>query len=240
MRPAHANAGAQVRRRRLGTMWRGLLALLVSLHAGVAQGEEASAQPTAVPGWVRVDMDNYGMQVWFGATHRWRGLDIVSDVYLVDTNAEIDIGAAWTVGESLTLLGVVGPTFDFSTTDYIGTVFEMDAYLTAGPWYLESWDGAYLAVEAKDTYGPSYLYTRTFLLRSLNDVLAVGPHAELALSLEDADGHSRLTSLALGGAGQVAYGDSNTLLVFLGYETREATKGGGAGIAGRVTFLREW
>jgi hypothetical protein len=196
------------------------------------------AEAPQVTGYMRVDTDKYGTQFWFGATHPWRGIGIASDVYLVGQTAEIDVGPALAVGENLTLSPMAGVTLDFGTTSLTGIVPQFYVYLTAGRWYLESWETAFLPLG--DEHGTSYFSDRTFLLCSLSDALALGPHAELSLDLEDTGADSRLSSLAVGAAAQLAYGGDNTLLLFLGYETREGARAGGDGLAGRVTFVRAW
>lgn len=203
-----------------------------------ARAQEEAVEPAGVAGYMRVDTDKLGTQIWFGATHQWRSTDIASDVYLVGTTAELDVGPVFPVGQYLAVSPMAGLVLDLGATDLTGIAPQFYVYLTAGRWYLESWETAFIA--ASDEYRPHTFSDRTFLLCSLSDQLALGPHAELSLNLEDTDAASRLTSLALGGAAQLGYGDSNTLLVFAGYETRKDARGGGDGIAGRVTFIREW
>jgi len=218
-------------------------------HNVMAEEEMAEAEEEAsISGWFRTDTDNLGTQIWFGASHTLGGLDIESDIYTVGTTGELDIGPSFTLSEGedmdFSVLPMVGLVFDFGTTDITTLVPQFYTYLTMGDIYFESWVSAFLsslfddnALDTTDTF-----YTRNFLLYSVSDVVAVGPQVEVTLNLEDAGaGVPKLDSLAslmIGGRINLAYGENNTLGLFLGVETEAPDNSDG--ITGRFTFVREW
>ena len=204
-----------------------------------AMAQEEAVEETGVYGFMRVDTDFLGTQIWFGATHQLGTLEINSDIYLVDATGEFDIGPSFPFGENLTLLPMVGIVFDFGSTNVATFVPQFYVYWASGKLYLESWEMVYIGL--RDESPPNSFYDRTFLLYSLSGALSVGPQLELSLNLEDTeDGSDTLTSLAVGPRANLGYGEGNTLGLFLGYETKEEARGENDGIVGRFTFIREW
>jgi hypothetical protein len=56
--------------------------LMVTVNTvGIAQ--EEPTEETDISGYMRVDVDVFGTQIWFGATHPIGGLNIESDIMLV-------------------------------------------------------------------------------------------------------------------------------------------------------------
>lgn len=206
---------------------------LVAVVAARAIG----AQEDTIPGYMRVDADALGTQIWFGAVHPLWGMEVNSDIYLLGTTAELDVGPAFAVGENLTLLPMAGVMLDFAATRLTTVVPQLYLYWGSGPLYLESWEVLYLELQAANT---STFNDRTFLLYSVADALAMGPQVELWYDVEKVAGRDRLSSLALGGRANLAYGAGNTLGLFLGYETVDRARSGGDGVVGRFTFIREW
>lgn len=204
-----------------------------------AMAQEEAVEETGVSGFMRVDTDALGTQLWFGATHQLGSLEMNSDIYLVDATGEFDIGPSFTFGEDLTLLPMVGIVFDFGSTNVPTFIPQFYVYWASGNLYLESWEVVYIGL--KDESAPNSFYDRTFLLYSLSDAFSIGPQVEVSLNLEDTeDGSDTLTSLAVGARANLGYGESNTLGLFLGYETKEEARGENDGIVGRFTFIREW
>lgn len=243
MRKVHSHPAWQSRLFWRGPVWLGVVGVVILIGAVGAMAQEETAEQTEVSGYMRVDTDKYGTQIWFGATHPCRGLDIVSDVFLVNSTAEFDVGPSLSLGEELTLSPMAGLVFDFASTNLTTLAPQLYIYWTANKWYLESWENVYFGL--KDEYRPHYFSDRTFLLYSLSDAFSLGPHAEVSLNLEDTPGDTtggvdKLTSLVVGGVVNLNYGKDNSLMVFLGRETKKEDRDGNDGIAGRVTFIRQW
>jgi hypothetical protein len=228
-----------------------ILALLVLGVTGVtAQETEDAEDDSGISGYFRTDTDAAGTAIWFGATHTLGGLDMVSDIYVVGPTGEFDIGPAFTLTESesssLSINPMVGLVFDFENQNVTTFVPQFYTFLTAGSIYFESWIQAFLNSPFDDEVEDAF-YTRNFVLYSLSDVVSVGPQIEPLIDL-DGD-NSGLTSLPVGGRINLAYGDDNTLGLFLGYELKEDARktmddeGKEVdldGIVGRFTFVRFW
>lgn len=194
----------------------------------------------AVTGWFRVDVDSLGTQLWFGATHQLGGLSVASDIYMVDTFAELDVGLAFTFG-NLALTPMVGVGFDFSTLDMTSLIApQLFSVYSMGSLYFESW--IQLLLNSPFTDGAQdVFYTRNFLLYELSDSFLVGPQIEISANMNESvegAGDSGLASLPIGGRVNLGYGESNTLGIFLGLDTKY--EGDAAGITGRFTFIRTW
>jgi hypothetical protein len=212
---------------------------------GIAQ--EEPTEETDISGYMRVDVDVFGTQIWFGATHPIGGLNIESDIITMGTAAELDVGLSFSILEDLILLPEAGVILDFESMSVPTFVPQFYIYWTLKQLYLESWENVYIGL--KDESDPDSFYNRTFLLYSLNDTFSIGPQAEFSLNLEDTDSvadaksnddSDTLTNLVIGGRINVGYGENNTLSLFLGYETKEEARGDLDGITGRFTFVRNW
>lgn len=232
-----------------------------------APPEDATEEKPPVPGWFRLDSDGYGLQAWVGATHSLGPIDIASDIYVgsgagasgFSPFAELDLGPSFTIGlggdNSLIVTPMAGIVFDWSQKRATSLVApQLYLYLTLGPIYFESWTQTF--VNSVFTEGANNdLYLRDFLLFKLTDHLAIGPHMEATLALNN--DRDTLASLPVQGAVSLNYGHNNTLLLALGYETQEAarqvvvgteTDAEGneldvvreRGVAGRFTFTRLW
>lgn len=218
----------------------------VAPEATVAEEAPAAEEDSAVAGWFRLDTDSLGTQFWLGATHSIGGIDLASDIYVVGSFAEFDIGPAFAFG-NLALTPMVGIGFDFSTTDVttliapqLFTIWQNDSL------YFESWIQGFInSIFAEGTQ--DLAYTRNYLLYKLNGTAAIGPQVEVTYLMNDFEGdmaagidpfEAGVVSLPVGGHVDLAYGKNNTLGLFVGYETK-ATDGVDA-IAGRFTFIRTW
>jgi hypothetical protein len=213
-----------------------------SAGSEAASGDDGAGSSGPVDGsaWFRVDTDNLGTQLWFGATHSLGGLALASDIYVVGTTAQLDIGPALRFG-SLSLTPMLGFAFDFATRDFTSIVPQLyTIWSSDGPLYFESWIQIFLYSPVGDGIA-DLAYTRNFLLYKLDDWFAVGPNVELSFNLRESvegAGDDGLVTMPVGPAVMLGYGKSNTLILFLGYET-QAAEGEGA-LAGRFTFLRYW
>ncbi len=205
-------------------------------------GEEMAAEETSsASGWFRTDTDSLGTQIWVGASHSpsfLGGLSLDTDIYVVGTFGELDVGLGIPVVDSdslsLSFLPMVGIGFDYAAPNGPSSLIapQLFTYLTAGSIYFESWIQGFF--NSPFDYGDDSIYTRNFLLLSLNDTLSVGPQVEVTLDLTNGG----LGSMAPGLRANVAYGENNTLGVFVGFETQKEDED--TGITGRMTFVRTW
>lgn len=227
-----------------------------------AQAEEPpvvaeAAAKDAVPGWLRLDSDLLGLQLWVGATHSLGPVDLATDIY-VDSGsfAEFDLGPSFTLNlggdDSLIAIPMAGLGVDWSEQRAVTLVApQLFLYLSLGPLYFESWTQSFLGSVFTDDADDN-LYLRNFLLFSLSDHVAIGPHFETTLALNN--DRDTLASLPVHGAVSLNYGANNTLLMALGYETVDSARqiatgevdADGAplfaerGLSGRFTFVRLW
>ncbi|MCP4448583.1 MAG: hypothetical protein GY811_25085 [Myxococcales bacterium] len=198
--------------------------------------EEAPADEEEVSGWFRIDTDALGTQFWVGATHTVGGVSIASDIYVVGTFAEFDIGPAFSFGD-LAVTPMVGLGVDYGTSEVTSliapqlfTVYSNDSI------YLESWIQGFFNTPFADDAVDS-LYTRNFLLYAATENLSLGPQAELTYQITDDDmTGSGVVGIPVGVRVNLGYGANNTLGIFLGYDS----KASGDGVAGRFTFVRSW
>ena len=211
-------------------------------------GEEmAEEEASGASGWFRTDTDGLGTQIWVGASHSpsfLGGLSLDTDIYVVGTFGELDIGLGIPVVDSdslsLSFLPMVGIGFDYAAANGPSSLIapQLFTYLTAGSIYFESWIQGFF--NTPFDYGDDSLYTRNFILYSLNDTIAIGPQVEVTIGvggLAD-DYESGLSSMVVGGRANVGYGENNTLGVFVGFETKKGDDE--TGLTGRMTFVRSW
>ena len=214
---------------------------MVYADAHEAGEEMAAEEESSVSGWFRTDTDSLGTQIWFGASHSpsfLGSLSLDTDIYVVDTFGELDVGIGIPVVDSdslsLSFLPMIGIGFDYAAPNGPSSLIapQLFTYLTAGSIYFESWIQGFF--NSPFDYGDDSIYTRNFLLLSLNDTLSVGPQVEVTLDLTNGG----LGGLAPGLRANVAYGENNTLGVFVGFETQKEDDD--TGITGRMTFVRTW
>ncbi|MGE0322735.1 MAG: hypothetical protein AB7S68_10550 [Polyangiaceae bacterium] len=205
----------------------------------VAAPEAAAEEESDVPGWFRLDVDSFGPQFWAGATHSLGGVDIATDIYVLGSNGEFDIGPALSFGD-LTLTPMVGVNFDFAGQRVNPLIAPQLFTIYAGdPIYFESWIQFFFADGVFHSQGePNIAYTRNFLLFKVGRDVSVGPQVEATIGLNSAakPNDKALQSLPLGGAVSLAYGKGATLLMFLGREmVKDAQKEDK--ITGRFTWI---
>ena len=214
---------------------------MVYADAHEAGEEMAEEEASSASGWFRTDTDSLGTQIWVGASHSpsfLGGLSLDTDIYVVGTFGELDIGLGIPVVDSdslsLSFLPMVGIGFDYAAPNGPSSLIapQLFTYLTAGSIYFESWIQGFF--NSPFDYGDDSIYTRNFVLLSLNDTLSVGPQVEVTLDLTNGG----LGGLAPGLRANVGYGENNTLGVFVGFETQKEDED--KGITGRMTFVRSW
>ncbi len=215
-------------------------------ETGGEGGQTAPAAPAAeepsspIPGWFRFDLDAFGPQFWFGATHKVGSIALASDVYLYGTFAELDLGVALTFG-NLVLTPMVGVEFDFATYD-VSSLIAPQLFTTyiKDKWYFDSWIQVFFDSPFVDDTQDLF-YFRAFLVYKLFENFGVGPQVEASFLINesvDGAGDDGLSSLPIGAQFNVGYGKNSTLGIFLGYDTQY--EGENAGIAGRFTFIQTW
>ena len=215
---------------------------MVFADAHEAGEEMAMEEESGISGWFRTDTDSLGTQIWVGASHPMGSISIDSDIYVVDTFGEFDLGIGIPVADSdslsLSLLPMVGIGFDYATANGPTTLIapQLFTYLTAGSIYFESWIQMFLN-SPFDEEGADSFYTRDFVLYSINDTVAIGPQVEATIDLGDDGG---LGSLIVGGRINLGYGENNTLGLFVGVETQLDEDSEDTGLTGRMTFVRSW
>ena len=220
---------------------------MVYADAHEAGEEMAEEESSGASGWFRTDTDSLGTQIWVGASHSpsfLGGLSLDTDIYVVGTFGELDIGLGIPVVDSdslsLSFLPMVGIGFDYESANGPSSLIapQLFTYLTAGSIYFESWIQGFF--NTPFDYDDDSIYTRNFILYSLNDTVAIGPQVEVGLTLAtlDPEDETGLSSLAPGLRANVGYGENNTLGVFVGFETQKDDEH--TGITGRMTFVRTW
>lgn len=210
-------------------------------------GEEMEMEEeSGISGWFRTDTDSLGTQIWFGGSYPAGSVSIDSDIYVVGTFAEFDLGIGIPVADSdslsLTFLPMVGIGFDYESANGPNSLIapQLFTYLTAGSIYFESWIQGFF--NTPFDYGDDSLYTRDFVLYSITDNIAIGPQVEVALTLKglEEETETGLSSLVVGGRINMAYGENNTLGLFVGLETQLEEDSEDSGLTGRMTFVRTW
>ena len=219
---------------------------MVYADAHEAGEEMEMEEESGISGWFRTDTDSLGTQIWFGGSHPLGSVSIDSDIYVVGTFAEFDLGlgisAIDSEGLSLNFIPMVGIGFDYASANGPSSLIapQLFTYLTAGSIYFESWIQGFF--NTPFDYGDDSLYTRDFLLYSLNDTVAIGPQVEAGIILKglEEETETGLSSLVVGGRINLGYGENNMLGLFVGVETQLDDDSEDSGLTGRMTFFRSW
>ena len=97
---------------------------MVYADAHEASEEMAEEESSGASGWFRTDTDSLGTQIWVGASHSpdfLGGLSLDTDIYVVGTFGELDIGLGIPVVDSdslsLSFLPMVGIGFDYAAAN---------------------------------------------------------------------------------------------------------------------------
>jgi hypothetical protein len=203
------------------------------------RGQLSPADAEALAGWFRIDLDHQGTHLWAGATVPLEWLEIASDVRLVGSLAQLDLGPSVHIGP-MTLTAMAGLGADFAAGE-VSTLIapQLFAFFDFTKVYFESWNQFFWMTpfdrEAQDTF-----YTRDFLLFKLSRGFAIGPQVELKYRVNKLSGvfGREVLELPVGGRFNAAYGRATTLGVFVGYDAFANSDRGG--LSGRVTILYFW
>ncbi len=214
----------------------------------------APTGPTPAPGWMRIDSDFFGLQLWGGGTLPLvDGVGLAMDIY---TNAllpgpagaytanafgEFDIGPAITAGPFVAT-PMIGLQFDFAQHKAAALVPQF--YLTGGPGpiYAELWF-QYYNYKVFDGLS-NQINSRLFVDYKISDYIAVGPQVELnfdSVGFPNSEGEAKkVYKLPVGGNIMFSnLGLNSTLLAFVGYETADPTAQKNH-LAGRLTYLHNF
>jgi hypothetical protein len=197
--------------------------------------EAAAEGPTPMPGWIRIDSDWGGLQLWGGGTYPLvDGVGLAFDMYVLQAGTslgELDLGPAITAGP-VTITPMIGLQIDWTQHKAVSLVPQL--YVTGGPGpiYGELWLQYYMN---KTFDGASNtLNGRLFADFKFNDFIAVGPELDLAH-----DSEADLVSLAVGPNVMLSnVGAGGTFIAFLGYETKDTFFDNH--VAGRLTFVKNF
>ncbi len=221
-----------------------------------APAAPAPAGPTPAPGWMRIDSDFFGLQLWGGGTLPLvDGVGLAMDIYL---NAivppggnggapsapfgEFDIGPAITAGP-LTLTPMIGLQMDWSTRRAAALVPQFYATGSLGPMYTELWFQFYDYKTFK-VATTNQINARLFSDYKISDYVAVGPEVDLnwdSVGYANADGKvKKVYNLPIGPNLMFSnLGLNSTLMAFVGYETGDPT-GQKNHLAGRLTYIHNF
>ena len=222
---------------------------MVYADAHEAGEEMAEEESSGASGWFRTDTDSLGTQIWVGASHSpsfLGSLSLDTDIYVVDTFGELDIGIGIPVADSdslsLSFLPMVGIGFDYAECKWSFFSDCTAAFSPISPPVPSTLNRGYKgsSILPFDEEAGDSIYTRNFILYSLNDTVAIGPQVEVTLTLAtlDPEDETGLSSLAPGLRANIGYGENNTLGIFVGFETQKGDDE--TGITGRMTLFREW
>jgi hypothetical protein len=210
----------------------------------------APAAVTPAPGWMRIDSDFFGLQLWGGGTLPLTdGLGLAMDIY---TNAfvpgttgnsfgEYDIGPAITAGP-MTLTPMIGLQFDFTAHKAAAIVPQFYATGQLGPMYTEFWFQFY---DYKVFDGASnQINMRLFSDFHISDYVSAGAEVDLNW---DSNGFpnnkgevKKVYKLPIGPNVMFTnLGANSSLTAFVGYETGDPT-GQKNHLTGRLTYVHNF
>ncbi len=206
---------------------------------------EMAEEKPGVSGWFQIDVDSLGTYFLIGASHPIGGVSIASNIYVNDVNkgkytGEFDLGVTLPVVKSdsvsLALQPMLGVGFDYKGADGPDALYpQFFAFLNAPNIFFFHWTIGTLSTVFDDE-SANELYTRNYLIYSINDTIAIGPQAEAVFVF--ADDLDKPLKLNFGGRINIGYGKANTLGIYVGYETKKAE--GETGLTGRMNFTRFW
>ena len=225
----------------------------------------APAGPDPAPGWMRIDSDFFGLQMWGGGTLPLvDGVGLAMDLYVLQTGpsasidattnppsfsftpggsyGEYDIGPAITAGP-LTLTPMIGMQFNWTMRHAAALVPQFYVTGSLGPMYTEFWFQFYDYKMFKD-YTANQINLRLFSDYKISDYVAVGPEIDLnydSNGYANADGKiKKVYNLPIGPNVMFSnLGLNSSLLAFVGYETGDPT-GQKNHVAGRLTYVHNF
>ena len=211
-----------------------------------AAAAPAPAGPTPAPGWMRIDSDFFGLQLWGGGTLPLvDGVGLAMDIYVNQTATnsygEFDIGPAITAGP-LTLTPMIGAQLDWSSRKAAALVPQFYATGSLGPMYTEFWFQFY---DYKMFDGASnQINMRLFSDYKISDYVALGPEIDLnwdSNGYPNKDGKiKKVYNLPIGPNLMFSnLGLNSSLIGFIGYETGDPTTRDNH-LTGRLTYVHNF
>jgi hypothetical protein len=206
----------------------------------------APAAPTPAPGWMRIDSDFFGVQLWGGGTLPLAdGIGLAMDIYVNQTATnsygEFDIGPAITAGP-MTLTPMIGLQMDWTSRKAAALVPQFYATGWLGPMYTELWFQYY---NYKMFDGLSnQINMRLFSDYKISDYVAAGLEVDLnydSVGLPNKDGDiKKVYNLPVGPNVMFTnLGLNSTLIAFVGYETGDPTAQDNH-LTGRLTYIHNF
>lgn len=220
-----------------------IVSYIVASSSSYAQTEQTDIDDEhPVSGWLRVEMDPEGPQLWVGSSYYLADfVDLAANARLVSSTAEFDLGLAFYVGP-VSLTPMLGIVFDFDPEELRPAALSVPQLFTVIDGkvvYFESWIQLFFQDLFADEQEPQrdYFYSRNFLLIVLGSQFAIGPQIEIDVSFNNA-GEEPLVSLPLGGRINLGLGETSILGLFLGYEFEKHEDA--LGLTGRFSFITSW
>jgi hypothetical protein len=205
--------------------------------------------PKPVPGWIRIDSDAGGVQLWGGGTFPFNdSVGLAFDMYVFQASSslgEFDIGPAITAGPMI-ITPMLGLQVDWGARHAQALVPQLYVVGGPGPIYAELWFQYYLNsvfnedIPATPT-NPGFtvsnqIYGRLIVDYKLTNYVAVGPELDLT---HDSEADPGVVSLAIGGNVLLSnVGAASSFMGFLGYETKDIYNDNH--VAGRLTFVHNF
>lgn len=222
------------------------------LADAAAPAEEAAEGPSPMPGWIRIDSDGGGLQLWGGGTLPLAdGVGLAFDLYALQLGGgnslgELDVGPAITAGP-FTITPMIGLQIDWSLRKAAALVPQLYVVGGPAPIYAELWLQYYM-YKAFDYGTSNQLYGRLFVDYKLSDYIAVGPEVDWIL---DSEADPGLLSLAIGPNVMLSnVGAGGVFIAFIGYETKDTfgepdemgvvTSDTANHLTGRLTFVKNF
>jgi len=211
-----------------------------------AAAAPAPAGPTPAPGWMRIDSDFFGLQLWGGGTLPLvDGVGLAMDIYVNQNTAsygEFDIGPAITAGP-LTLTPMIGIQMDWTTRKAAALVPQFYVTGSLGPMYTEFWFQFYDYKMFKDL-PTNQINMRLFSDYKISDYVALGPEIDLnwdSAGLPNNKGDiKKVYNLPIGPNLMLSnLGLNSSLIAFVGYETGDPTHEKNHA-TGRLTFVHNF
>jgi hypothetical protein len=219
-------------------------------EAAPAPSPAAPAGPTPAPGWMRIDSDFFGLQMWGGGTLALTdGVGLAMDIYVLQamgplpgSYGEYDIGPAIAAGP-LTITPMIGMQFNWVARHAAALVPQLYITGSLGPMYTEFWFQFYDYKMFKDL-PTNQINMRLFSDYKISDYVAVGPEIDLnwdSAGLPNADGKiKKVYNLPIGPNLMFSnLGLNSSLIAFVGYETGDPTAAKNH-LAGRLTYVHNF
>ena len=200
-----------------------------------------------MPGWIRIDSDAGGLQLWAGGTFPFNDtVGLAMDIYVLQTATaslgEYDIGPAIAAGPFV-VTPMIGYQVDWTARRSQALVPQL--YVTGGPspLYTELWFQWYINSVFIDD-AANQVNGRLIVDFKLSDYVALGVEADLGYDTNgyaNKDGEiKKLYSLPVGGNVLLSnLGAASSFMGFLGYEVLDPT-GRDNHVAGRLTFIHNF